>query len=138
MKKSNRAFNSPLYPLIITETAMTKFLVESTNFIYTNYALKDSTPIFIQSLYASFISKNKDFNLLIDSVRAIKIKDAIIFNDRQIPSYSFYLSADTLKVKVKCLYWSPTNSDSAINCLYSNYEIYSYTIIQNDQYSPCH
>ena len=136
-KKANNSFDTAFYPIMVTQAAMTKFMVESTSSIYTKYSLNDRTPVYIYSLNASFTGKNKSFNLVLDSIEAIKIQDSIIFNNKTVPTYkSFILKQDTMKVKVTCRYRSPSDSID-VRCLSCNYEIFDYLVNQIGQYVPC-
>lgn len=122
-------------PMIVTQQAMSKFLVESTKSIYKLDSIKSGESIYIHSLKAIFINSQEAFNLTIDNVKATMIKDTVIFSEALIPFYQGYLGPDTIKVKVICEYSSM--ADSVQKCLQSNYIIFNYSIMQKDRYIPC-
>lgn len=67
-------------PMIVSQQAMSKFLVESTKSIYKLDSIKSCESIYIRSLKANFINSKESFILTIDNVKATMIKDTIIFS----------------------------------------------------------
>lgn len=150
---SRKAVDNSFSSIIITQKAMTKILIESTNAIFQQDELKQDTSIYIHLLDANFIGKVDTFELEINSIKATWIDDTTMFfnkinivNDSlkfdkvSIPYYNSYFGLDTIKVNVICKYLPNMNfiaNENNLRCLTADYIIKEQTIILAEKFKKC-